>query len=375
MSIRINADVLRWALDDSNVRQAEFASKCGFDIHLVESWLNGESQPNTTQLRTLAKRLGRSIQFFMLPQPPESHTADVRFRRSMHNDTPEPEKEAGALRSAQRAQALVQWVEDGSADRSDLLVTHVQETPARYAARLQQHLGWTIADQRRATSKSAVFKALRLRIEQQGVLVLLQSAGKKGFRGFSLQQDPPLIYVNKDYSGAALRTFTLLHELAHLGRGTGGKTCYYDSDADERWCNQVATEFLLPRQDFLAYVERKGVSFVSSSDTSIIEAASRYFKASWYAIAIRLTEFGLAEQELVEFIRQNYDVERDPSTPIPGIDRSTPVLRAEEFGTAYIQSVRKAVFDSRLSELEAGRLLRANARQLSSLWQLTSGAG
>lgn len=372
--VPINADVLKWAIEDAGVDAVELAHRCSLSADSLEDWMSGDESPNTTELRKLASKLGRSLQFFMLPEPPAQSSIDVRFRKSLHDDALEPEKESAALRSARRAQSFIRWTEV-DVDAANILERTSGEAASAYAARLKEHLGWTTTMQKRATSKSAVFRELRDRADKLGVVVLLQSAGKKSFRGFSLAQSPPLIFVNKDYGGGALRSFTLIHELAHLGSGTAGRFCYYDDTKQERWCNQVATEFLLPSADFISYIRSKKVRWVNSSDLDVVRLASNHYKASWLAVAIRLKEFGFADSSLEDHIRENFDVEKDPSTPVPGIDRSTPVLRGEEFGGLYLRSVRQAVASTRLSELEASRLLRSNAEQLHRLLNLDSRAG
>jgi Zn-dependent peptidase ImmA (M78 family) len=371
--VPINKEVLRWAIGEARISPSVLADRCGFDEDKVSSWLDGDELPNTGQVRQMAKRLGRSFQFFMLPEPPKSAPLNAQFRRSLHDSVPEPEKEATALRAAQRVQTVARWAVEDAAAEVSVPVRSQDESPAAYAARLRVALSWSMTVQRRQSSKSAVFRLLRERIENLGVIVLLQGAGAKSFRGFSLEEDLPIIFVNKDYKGAALRSFTLIHELAHLGSGTGGRSCYYDDTNPERWCNQVATEFLMPRQAFESYLDGIRVKFVTAENLEPLRLASNYFKASWLALAIRLTEIGRADDELVEFVKLNAVVEQDPSAPVPGIDRSTPVLRREEFGDSYVRVVRRAVEESRLSEVEAGRLLRSNAKQLGSLWQLTSG--
>jgi Zn-dependent peptidase ImmA (M78 family) len=373
VDIQINGKMLLWAIQDSRTTPALVEEKCHFASGVVQGWINGDDQPNTGELRKIASALGRSLQFFLRPEPPTSVTIDARFRRSLHSDSAEPEKEVMALRLAHRAQQFARWADDSVS--SSMLPATPNEDAASYAARLSSHLGWTLTNQRRATSKSAVFRALRQRTEALGALVILQPAGRSNFRGFSLAGDPPLIFVNKDYGGAALRTFTLLHELAHLGAGTGDRSCYYEDTKQERWCNQVATEFLLPRARFTAYVESKGFARVTDRDVDDLRLISQYFNASWLAVAIRLKEIGRADDSLVDFVRTNFLIERDPPAAITGVDRSTPVIRTEEFGGNYIRFIRKAVEDSRITELEAGKMLRANSRQLASLWQLTAEAG
>jgi len=374
VGIPINADVLQWAIVDARSTPEKLEDRCSFEHGVVESWVTGQTKPNTGELKKLSHALGRPFQFFLLPEIPQDAPVEARFRRSLHVDSPDPEKEVAALRIARRAQDFASWA-GFDPNSLDLLPKLPDEAAAAYAARLTSHLGWTLRLQRTATSKSAVFRLLRERIEALGVIVMLQPAGKRNFRGFSLDRTPPLIYINKDYSGAALRSFTLLHELAHLGAGSGNRSCYYDDTGQERWCNQVATEVLLPKAPFIEFVRAKGIHQVNEANLDVVESASKYFKASWLAVAIRLSEVGLADRDLVDFVRQNYDLERDPSAPIPGIDRSTPVLRREEFGANYLRLVRRAVAESRMTEFEAGKLLRANSQQLQSIWQYTSEAG
>ncbi|GAB2973626.1 ImmA/IrrE family metallo-endopeptidase [Frigoribacterium salinisoli] len=371
--VPINPEVLRWAVEEARITDEDAAAACGVDWAIYESWISGEAKPNTGQVRQLARRLGRSFQFFMLPAPPESAPVSARFRKSLHEEVPEPEKESAAIRTAKRVQDVAYWALDDARVSAGIPRRLAQETPASYAKRLRQSLGWNLQIQRQMTSKSAVFRGLRERIENLGVVVLLQGAGQKSFRGFSLSGEVPLIFVNRDYKGAALRSFTLIHEMAHLGSGTGGRSCYYDDTKAERWCNQVATEFLMPAQEFKAYLDKRNFTYVTETNLEPVRLASNYFHASWLAIAIRLQEIGRAGSTLPDYVRKNAILEQDPPAPVPGIDRSTPVLRQEEFGSGYVRALRDAVVDDRLSELEAGRLLRSNAKQLGSLWQLTSG--
>jgi len=372
VAVSINADLLRWAMDEARITPEDLEDRARTERGSVGHWLDGES-PSLGELRRVAKTLDRSVQFFLLPTPPTGAVSSTQFRASLHDHTPEPEKEAAGVRSARRAQKFAQWAQELQNPR--ILAAHQQESPSSYADRLKAYIGWTHADQQGATSKSAVFRNLRNKIEALDVIVLLQAAGERGYRGFSLEGTPPIIFVNKDYSGAALRTFTLLHEVAHLGAGTGGVSCYYDDSTAETWCNRVATEFLLPRVRFVEYMQSRGVDRVTERNLDPVRLASNYFKASWLAVAIRLTEVGLADASLPGHVRENYDLERDPSTPIAGIDRSTPVIRGEEFGWAYIGMLRRAVQSDQLSELEASRLVRANAAQLRTIWSLSSGAG
>ena len=124
-------------------------------------------------------------------------------------------------------------------------------------------LDWTYDVRRRLSSWDAALTRLRDNAEAAGVLVMIsgivgsnihRKLDPDEFRGFALV-DPyaAVVFVNGADSKAA-QVLTLAHELAHLWLG---ETALSDLDArsvrsyeQERWCNQVAVELLVPMDEF-----------------------------------------------------------------------------------------------------------------------------
>jgi len=100
------------------------------------------------------------------------------------------------------------------------------------------------------------FAKRREAIEQQGILVITSGIAKENthrpldlneFRGFALSNEyAPLIFINSKDTDAA-RSFTLLHELAHIAIGKSGLSNDLYEHQVEQWCNKVAAEVLIPK--------------------------------------------------------------------------------------------------------------------------------
>ncbi len=124
-------------------------------------------------------------------------------------------------------------------------------------------LEWTTETRAGCGSSDAALTWLREHADTAGVLVMIsgivgsdthRKLDPQEFRGFALA-DPyaAVVFVNGADSKAA-QVFTLAHELAHLWLG---ETALSDLDPRstrtnpvERWCNEVAAEFLVPMAQF-----------------------------------------------------------------------------------------------------------------------------
>ncbi len=147
-------------------------------------------------------------------------------------------------------------------------------------------------------------KTLRSAIERIGILVFSNSVvglnnhrplDPEEFRGFVLC-DPyaPVVFVNSADSKSA-QMFTLAHELAHVWLGSDGLfnlVKMMPSNAEtERFCNRVATEFLIPRYKLTErWVEAKATS-------QPFQTVARWFKVSPVVAARRALDLQLITRD------------------------------------------------------------------------------
>ena len=143
----------------------------------------------------------------------------------------------------------------------------------------------------------AGFNAWRFRIENAGVLVFQTTRFPSDeASGFAIAADTlPVIAVNRNET-LTRRTFSLVHELAHLMIHVSGVSDL-ETDANrppedqqiEVFCNQVAAAALIPRDVLLAdaRVVARGKRSVNWSDAEISDLA-RQFSVSREALLRRL---------------------------------------------------------------------------------------
>ncbi len=140
-------------------------------------------------------------------------------------------------------------------------------TPDRAAADMRQQLEFEVSD-RRGTWND-VRKHLLRAFEGLGGLTVATSMVENNthrlldpdeFRGFCLVDEvAPLVFVNTNQTLNG-QIFTLGHEFAHVWLGRSGISLedpkWEPQGEIERWCNAVASEFLVPGSDIVTQASR-----------------------------------------------------------------------------------------------------------------------
>lgn len=261
MTVRVNVapSVLSWALGVTGADTERLRRRFKLD-----QWLAADSRPTLKQLQDFAKATGVAFGYFLLPQPPAWALPVPDFREGF-DGAPSPSADLLAVLS--QSQRRQEWYRDyalglgaqplefvGSADGAE---------PVEVAAAIRQALDFEVASRRGTWTDTR--KALLRGFEAIGGLTVAtsmvanntrRSLDENEFRGFALVDDiAPLVFVNTHQTLNG-QIFTLAHEFAHVWRGTSGignEDPRADSQsAVERWCNAVASEVLVPRDELAA---------------------------------------------------------------------------------------------------------------------------
>lgn len=316
----INHELLVWARRTASLSLADGAKAAKVSEAVLTEWEQGGDAPTITKLRLLAKAYKRPLAVFYLPEPPLDFSPLKDFRRL-------PGEIAGLLSPALAAQinaaherrelALELYDQLGEAPAPIALAATLATDPDQLGRHIRTMLGITLTVQQTWRDDRIAYNTWRRRIEDAGVLVFqLTKVGVKEARGFAIAKQPvPVIAVNaRDWYTA--RSFSLLHELAHLILGESSISDYSDAtDSEARppeanrievFCNAVAAATLIPKDDLLAMplVARHNGMTWSDED---LAALGKTFGVSDEAILRRLLTLGKTSRAFYSEKRRAYE--------------------------------------------------------------------
>lgn len=364
--VPINPEMLAWALTQADASAPQLAALTERSSSTVKSWLDGVDQPHSGDLNKIARYLGRSPQFFRLPAPPDLAKSPVNRRAALVDTSDATPREFNAVRHTARLQTISRWSVENLGTPPVAFPVVAGKTPAAYARMMREWLDWKVTDQVKAPSKARVFRDLRAAVEAKGILVFLRKIGEANSRGFSIPDSHvPAIFINASFRLGSVRSYTLLHELAHLARGDAVLHHEQDSVA-ERWCEAFAAAFLLPRADLLEYLSKGVVSRTKPDELRRVQLVSNRYGASWQSVAYRLVELGLAPRHLADAVAQG---EEPKEAGFGGADggRTAAEIRLDEYGAEFSRLIVSALNDRSMSSLDARKYLRVDAEQLRDL--------
>ena len=270
----INPAILSWARETAGLSIEEAAkrlgltdSKRGTAAEKLATLEHGDQKPTRIQLLKFATVYRRPLTTFYMANHPAIRDGGEDFRTI--SGPVEPQESAllnALLRNIRARHDMVRSILEDEDDlpRLAFVGSLSIDDPVQHAAQLIRD-ALSIADDRElrrgTNTPDDLFAKLRSRVEEIGVFVLLagnlgthhSNISERVFRGFAIADDlAPFIVIN-DQDAKAARSFTLIHELSHIFLGFTGisgapSTIEPRSPIArvERFCNDVAGEFLLP---------------------------------------------------------------------------------------------------------------------------------
>ena len=300
----VNPEIMVWARETAGLSLEEAARKLNFrdsskssaveKLTLIE---RGEKKPSRPQLLKMAGQYRRPLLTFYLSKPPQKSDRGVDFRTLPQSEhSPEEALLDALIREIRARQSMVRVImedEDEAVPLPFVGSHRIEDGPAAFLESLRALLGLDAAAYRAQLNESAAFALLRKSAEEAGIFVLLK--GNLGnyktaldttvFRGFAIADEvAPFIVIN-DQDAQSAWSFTLLHETVHLLLGHTGISGDSAENEIERFCNDVAGEFLLPARELKQLSLNRSARIGNISER--ISALASEFKVSRAMIAYK----------------------------------------------------------------------------------------
>lgn len=286
--------MLTWAIARAGYDVPAFAEK----FPKIIDWLEGQKKPTVKQLEEFSKKVYLPFGYLFLTQPPQERLPIPYFRTNGNpGDHINIHVYDTILLLQQRQDWLKNYLLDNGFERLpyvgkfrnnpdvNAIVADIRQTlqlPENWASRFKT---WQDAQDH-----------LVLQIEDKGIITIFNGIVENNThrpipvdecRGFVLVDEyAPFMFVNNsDFKSAQM--FTIVHELAHIWTGHSAgfdfRRLQPSDDQIEMLCDQVAAEFLVPKQAF---------DEVWSQKPNNYGYVSKYFKVSEIVIARRAFDTG-----------------------------------------------------------------------------------
>lgn len=293
----INPLMFQWARKRAGIGEAVLRRK----FPKLPAWEDGLFFPTLRQLEDFSRATYAPLGFFFLTSPPVERLDIPDFRKTAPNGMKQPSP--NLLETVQALQGRQDWLsehlaEEGGGPLPFIGSVTLKSDPKHVARSIRKALSidssWA-SDCRTWTEAASM---LVDRTNEIGIVTVCNGVvGNNGhrkldvdeFRGFVLS-DPyaPFVFINgADAKGAQM--FTLAHELAHLWLGSDGvinfRMMLPEDFDEERFCDKVAAEFLVPAAEFQAMWRE------AQRQDDAFDYLARRFKVSQIVIARRALDF------------------------------------------------------------------------------------
>ncbi len=260
----INPEIISWARQRCGYTPGLMAKKLNTKIDRYLSWEDGKDQPTFKQAQKLASVVHVPFGYFFLREPPTEDLPIPDLRRVGGTPLGKPSPEL--IETVRSVMAKQEWfkdylLENGAEPLEFVGRFNFQEVdPSVIVEDICSVLEINNAPDFRKGDSDAYLSRLIKACEEKRILVMRsgivgtnthRKLNVSEFRGFAIaDRFAPLVFINSADARTA-RLFTLIHELAHLWIGSSGvSSAEPDDQREEAFCNQVAGEFLVPKDEF-----------------------------------------------------------------------------------------------------------------------------
>lgn len=387
---KVNPKILSWARETAGLSLAEAAKKLYISDTQTASAIDRLKEYEETGeitrplLVRMSKQYRRPLLTFYMSAPPRKGNRGQDFR-TLPKDYSKSENAFldVLIRNVTARQSIVRAVLEEDEEVKPLSFIGSCKTSdgvSKVLVSIRERIKVKQTDFYSQPSPDDAFALLRESVEAEGIFVLL--IGDLGnyrtamepeiFRGFSLADSiVPFIVINDRDSHAAW-AFTLLHELTHLWLGQTGVSNSFATQTIEKFCNDVAGEFLLPDDQLNMLDVNDSTPFDEALEEISAFASDRNLSSSM--VAYKLFRSGVIQEQTLSSLShafrdlwiQNRSKKREASKASSAA-ADYYLVRRHRIGKSLIQLVDRMMLEGSLSTSRAGTVLGVKAKNVGYL--------
>lgn len=385
-TVSVRPEILVWARETARLTPEEAVKKLQLPdargvpaVQRLAALETGEVEPTRPMLVKMAKQYRRPLLTFYLSAPPRQADRGVDFRRLPDDHPLDQEAVLDALlRNVRARQSMVRAAleEEDEAEPLPFVGSRkISDGQPVLLKELQKLIGVDRSQYHEETTPRNAFRMLRTHAESAGVFVLLK--GDVGshhtaldvdvFRGFAIADEvAPFVVINSGDAEPA-RSFTLLHELVHLLLGQTGVSGAESEIEIEKFCNDVASEFLLSAH------ELKDLDFRKTTNLDVVAERIGEFardrNLSLTMVAYTAYRKGVITWEAYNDLKQKFH-QQWHDRPRESKKRGAPnfyVVRRHRIGEALLHLIPRMMGVGALSTSKAAKILDVRPKQVQHL--------
>ncbi len=393
----VNPDVLIWARESMGFSAEEAAKKIGLNDGVSASAVEklaaieaGKKAPTRPQLLKMSQQYKKPLLSLYMREPPIRGNRGEDFRTLPAGLPPQNNAYLDVLiLDVQARQSLLRetLVQDDDAEPVQFVGTLRMEQGVKHAANmLRELLQFDLGAFQGQKTVADAFKYARGQVEATGVFVMLignlgsyhTNISTSTFRGFALADEiAPLIIIN-DQDAKSAWSFTLLHEIVHLLLAQTGVSNVYADNQIEKFCNDVASEILLPA------VELNDQAFEDDDVETLTSSINQFAtprKISGPMVAYRLLRSNSITQQvwrrLDDHMNEQWLAARGHQREANRNADNGPnyyVVRRYKLGNSLLNFTQRMMNTGALTATRAGFLLGVRPLKVHRLLQSTNAA-
>lgn len=294
-NVPIRPELITWAREYRGLSQTQAAERLSISVDDFAAFERGAELPDFEFFETLSRRLKIPGGFLLRDNPPEMPQLPTDFRTIGGRHPKIGFETRVAISYAQTiAENINELVESESMNKpASLPKINLNQNPENVGETERSRLG--VNRGQLEWSSQEAFGNWKTVIESAGTFVLSQPFPLEDCKGFTVfnYAEAPLIVISNEEQEPKAKTFTLVHEYAHLLLNEPGLSDQKEGHPVEAFCNKFAAAFLMPR-NVIRELIGEWPNEPRIWDIKKIRWWSGRLKVSQQALALRLESLNLA---------------------------------------------------------------------------------